>query len=44
MSSRPVTVEFDYFSPEFRADPSSLIAALRLADRMTAHDAPALVP
>ena len=27
-----------------RADPSSLIAALRLADRMTAHDAPALVP
>src|SRR6185369_8564913 len=27
-----------------RADPSSLIAALRLADRMTAHDALALVP
>lgn len=27
-----------------RADPSSLIAALKLAARLTAHDAPALVP
>ncbi len=28
-SSRPVTVEFDYFSPEFRADPYAAYARLR---------------
>jgi cytochrome P450 len=28
-SSRPITVEFDYFSPEFRADPYATYARLR---------------
>ncbi len=29
MSSRPMTVEFDYFSPDFRADPYAAYARLR---------------